>query len=94
MTAVNAGWRRQRYEIKYLVRHDALAAIRARMLQYMVPDAHMTGSDDGYFNHSVYFDNPRLRFYLEKHKLDTCLGKPRRRSFPAVNDRVDRLDLA
>ena len=81
MTAVNAGWRRQRYEIKYLVRHDALAAIRARMLQYMVPDAHMTGSDDGYFNHSVYFDNPRLRFYLEKHEGMLERSKPRLRAY-------------
>ncbi len=81
MTAVDAGWTRQRYEIKYLVRHDALAGIQARIGQYMIPDAHMNGNDGGYFNHSVYFDNPRLRFYLEKHEGMLARTKPRLRAY-------------
>jgi hypothetical protein len=81
VTAVDARWRRQRYEIKYLVRHDAVASIQARIGQYMTPDEHMNGDDGGYFNHSVYFDNPRLRFYLEKHEGMLERSKPRLRAY-------------
>lgn len=70
----------QRYEIKYLLEHNAVPALRSRLLQYMKPDPHMAGGD-GYFNHSIYFDNHHFHFYLEKHEGFLSRIKPRLRAY-------------
>ena len=77
------GWLRQRYEIKYLLRHRDLAALRQRLTQYMKLDHHGRSGDGTYFNHSIYFDNPRYHMYREKHEGLLERTKPRLRTYRA-----------
>lgn len=75
------GWRRQRYEIKYVVDHRLKAELEARLGHYMRPDPNVAADADGYVNHSIYFDSPRYRFYLEKHEGLRERIKPRLRAY-------------
>ncbi len=72
---------RQRFEIKYLVHRKTLDRIHRRLSQYMKPDPHGADGAGGYFNHSVYLDSPRQRFYLEKHEGLLERIKPRVRAY-------------
>jgi hypothetical protein len=44
-------------------------------------DPNTSPGNDGYFNHSIYFDSPRIRFYLEKHEGLLERTKPRLRAY-------------
>ena len=81
--AAEQGWLKQRYEIKYLLRHRDLAALRQRITQYMMPDRHGRGGGGSYFNHSIYFDNPHYHMYREKHEGLLERTKPRLRAYRA-----------
>ena len=75
------GWLKQRYEIKYVLAHETLPRLLARLSQYMRPDPNTSRGNNGYFNHSIYFDSPRLRFYLEKNEGLLERTKPRLRAY-------------
>ena len=53
-----------RYEIKYLLPSDRVAALRAELVARLDPDSH--GTDGGYGVWSTYYDTRDLRFYWEK----------------------------
>ncbi|GIH06156.1 VTC domain-containing protein [Rhizocola hellebori] len=53
-----------RYEIKYLVDHAALAALREEIAARLDPDEH--SGAHGYEVWSTYYDTRKLRFYWEK----------------------------
>jgi hypothetical protein len=72
---------RQRFEIKYLIHRKTLERLHQRLSQYMEPDPHAADGMGGYFNHSVYLDSPRQRFYLEKHEGFLRRIKPRIRAY-------------
>lgn len=74
-------WSTRRYEIKYLVSLAQVPEIRERFLEYMHPDPNADPELNGYFNHSIYFDNPRMRYYLEKHEGMQERVKPRLRAY-------------
>lgn len=83
---MNRSWRTQRYEIKYLVSQAQLPDLRQKFLQYMRYDSNVDPETRGYFNHSIYFDSPRLHYYLEKHEGLKSRIKPRLRAYRATSD--------
>ncbi len=69
-----------RYEIKYLASARAVPEIEAGLLDFLVPDKNGSGIH-GYYNHSIYFDSPDLRFYREKREGELVRLKPRIRFY-------------
>lgn len=57
-----------RFEIKYLVPVRDLQRIKDRLADMMVADQHHGDLNDGYFNHSIYFDTPDFGHYFQKHE--------------------------
>jgi len=80
---MSTGLIKRRYEIKYLVDHHKAIEFEKRIAEYMYPDPNMSEDEGrrGYYNHSIYFDNPRNRFYLEKHEGNLERIKPRIRGY-------------
>lgn len=62
MTRVRSG---QRYELKYLIRHDAAAAVADALTRYMMPDEH--GDVEGHYQvTSLYYDTVDYKAYWDK----------------------------
>ncbi|MEZ4767562.1 MAG: polyphosphate polymerase domain-containing protein [Caldilineales bacterium] len=55
----------QRYEIKYIVRHDEAAELNRALSRFMLPDAH--GDDQGHYQvTSLYYDTADYKAYWDK----------------------------
>ncbi len=77
----------RRREIKYLVDAARLAAFHARVSRLLVADSHGGhGGDDGYINHSIYFDGPGFPFYVDKLEGHGQRVKPRLRFYRQTVD--------
>ena len=74
-----------RYEIKYLVQADQLPEIEASLCGMLTLDPNAR-ANNGYFNHSIYFDSPDYRFYREKREGELIRLKPRIRSYRVTPD--------
>ena len=62
MTAIKT---EQRYEIKYLIRHDTAAEVSQTLSAYMLPDAHGDGQGN-YQITSLYYDTTDYKAYWDK----------------------------
>lgn len=69
-----------RYEVKYLVPAAKMPQVRRVLGELLVADTN-SGSQGGYYNHSIYFDSPDLRYYTEKNEGDLVRTKPRLRFY-------------
>lgn len=69
-----------RYEIKYVLNNRDLPAIEQGLKGFLRPDVNCVHSG-GYYNHSIYFDSPDFRYYLEKREGDLIRLKPRIRVY-------------
>lgn len=76
-----------RYEIKYLVEARRQADIEEALSGFLVADVNCVHAG-GYYNHSIYFDSPDYRYYLEKREGDLVRLKPRLRIYRT--ERQDR----
>lgn len=82
-----------RYEIKYLVPATQMHQVRSVLGELLVPDAN-NGSQNGYYNHSIYFDSPDYRYYTEKNEGDLVRTKPRLRYYrPAITSAPGAISL-
>jgi SPX domain protein involved in polyphosphate accumulation len=55
----------QRYELKYLVRHDQAAEVASSLARYMLPDEH-GGNQGQYLVTSLYYDTADHKAYWDK----------------------------
>lgn len=74
-----------RYEIKYLVPARRMDEIKRVLGGLLIPDANNV-DDQGYYNHSIYFDSPRFDAYMEKHEGQSDRVKPRVRFYRPLID--------
>jgi SPX domain protein involved in polyphosphate accumulation len=85
-----------RFELKYVVRHDAMRAFIGELEGYTVADGHSTGAS-GYPVYSLYWDSPELDFFWEKIDGQKFRRKLRLRrytngeyTFVEIKQRTDR----
>lgn len=68
MSLANPDFSRNRFEIKYLTPVREVAKIKEQLAGIIVPDSHHGELNDGYYNHSIYFDDDKFSHYREKHE--------------------------
>ena len=69
-----------RYEVKYLVSSKNLNSIEESFKGILISDKNSL-NDSGYYNHTIYFDTPHLKFYREKQEGLLTRTKPRIRIY-------------
>ena len=74
-----------RFELKYLIQTKNLGAILDSFGRVLMSDRN-NYDNEGYFNHSIYFDTHKLRFYREKQEGLIERLKPRLRIYRDVHD--------
>lgn len=74
-----------RFEIKYVVETRQLPEIEAGLADFLEPDPNSHGGK-GYYVHSIYFDSPDYRYYIDKVEGELIRIKPRIRCYrPALD---------
>jgi hypothetical protein len=79
MSLQNPDLSNNRFEIKYLVPARDVQQIKSALANLMVEDPHTGTINNGYYNHSIYFDNDGLDLYREKHEGQNLRVKVRMR---------------
>lgn len=69
-----------RFEVKYLASLDQWRDFRKEADPLLVRDVH-DPDGTGYYNHSIYYDSPRYRYYQEKREGFSDRTKPRLRGY-------------
>ena len=69
-----------RYEIKYLVPAQMVSNIKEHLSDLIQEDKHHSPLNNGYYNHSVYFDDAEFSHYREKHEGQNVRVKVRLRA--------------
>lgn len=68
MSLANPDFSRNRFEIKYLAPVRDIEKIKDHLAGIIEPDEHHGDLNDGYYNHSIYFDDYKFSHYREKHE--------------------------
>lgn len=74
-----------RYEVKYLVKTSQVPFIKKRLGELLEPDPY-NRNEEGYYNHSIYFDSPSHIFYQQKNEGLEKRVKPRLRIYRSSLD--------
>ena len=74
-----------RYELKYIIQTKNISTLLDSFGQILTPDKN-NKNNLGYYNHSIYFDTHKLRFYRDKQEGLLQRLKPRIRLYRSVND--------
>ena len=74
-----------RYELKYIIQTKNMSKLLDSFGQILTPDKN-NKNNLGYYNHSIYFDTHKLRFYRDKQEGLLQRLKPRIRLYRGVND--------
>ena len=74
-----------RYELKYIIQTKNISKLLNSFGQVLIPDEN-NKDNLGYYNHSIYFDTHKLRFYRDKQEGLIQRLKPRIRLYRSVKD--------
>lgn len=74
-----------RYELKYIIQTKNMSKLLESFGQILTPDKN-NKNNLGYYNHSIYFDTHKLRFYRDKQEGLLQRLKPRIRLYRGVKD--------
>ena len=74
-----------RYELKYIIQTKNIRKLLNSFGQVLIPDKN-NKDNLGYYNHSIYFDTHKLRFYREKQEGLQQRLKPRIRLYRSIAD--------
>ncbi len=74
-----------RYELKYIIQTKNIRNLINSFGQVLIPDRN-NKDNLGYYNHSIYFDTHKLRFYREKQEGLQQRLKPRIRLYRSISD--------
>ena len=74
-----------RYELKYIVKTKNISKLMESFGKILIPDEN-NEKNLGYYNHSIYFDTHKLRFYRDKQEGLIQRLKPRIRLYRNATD--------
>jgi len=74
-----------RYELKYIIQTKNVSNLLNSFGQVLIPDKN-NKDNLGYYNHSIYFDTHKLRFYREKQEGLQQRLKPRIRLYRNITN--------
>ena len=74
-----------RYELKYIIQTKNISKLMESFGKILTPDKN-NKNNLGYYNHSIYFDTHKLRFYRDKQEGLIQRLKPRIRLYRNVTD--------